>query len=68
MKDELGRRLAGTRWLRGIGLASEGGDYHVKVNVEALTPEVRAAVPRQCGSVQVRIEAVGDLHAGGQEP
>jgi hypothetical protein len=68
VKDELGRRLAGTRWLRGIGLASEGDDYHVKVNVEALTPEVLAAIPRQCGSVQVRIEAVGGLHAGSQEP
>lgn len=68
VKTELGRRLAGTRWFRGIGLASDGDDYHVKVNVETLTPEVLAAVPRQCGSVQVRLEAVGDLHAGGQEP
>ncbi len=68
MKTELSRRLAGRPWLRGIGLASEGDDYHVKVNVEALTPEILAAVPRQWGSVQVRIEAVGALHAGSQEP
>ncbi|MBZ4421523.1 hypothetical protein [Myxococcus sp. RHSTA-1-4] len=67
MKSELGRRLAGTKWLRGIGLASEEGDYHVKVNVEALTPEVLAAVPAQCGSVQVRIEAIGDIHARGKK-
>jgi hypothetical protein len=67
VKSELGRRLAGTKWLRGIGLASEGDDYHVKVNVEALTPEVLAAIPAQYGSVRVRIEAIGDIHAMGKK-
>ncbi|WP_255425053.1 hypothetical protein [Corallococcus sp. AB049A] len=35
----------------------------MKVNVDALTPEVRATIPEHCDDVKVLVEAVGDLHA-----
>jgi len=60
LKSQLGR----PEWLRGIGIAAEpDGKLYLKVNVAALTPDVRAAVPETLDDVSVRIEVVGDIKA-----
>lgn len=65
-KETLRSAIGRPEWLRGIGVsfAPEGG-YCVKVNVQALTDEVRRLVPEEVDGVQVRFEAVGDIKALG---
>ena len=60
-KTHLGARLAGRRWLRGIGLEGSGDQYRVRVNVDAITPDVHEAIPRDLDGVEVTVASVGDL-------
>ncbi len=60
-KKHLGARLAGRSWLRGIGLEGSGDHYRVRVNVEALTPEVRKEIPAAVDDVEVLVKAVGNI-------
>jgi len=62
-KAVLKERIGRPSWLRGIGIGGEPGDYCVKVNVSALTDEVRAVVPSAVGGVRVVIDAVGTIRA-----
>lgn len=63
-KAALKSRLGRPPWLRGIGIGADpDGGLHVKVNVAALTPEVRESVPETLDGVPVRLEAVGEVNA-----
>ena len=62
-KSQLGARLAGRRWLRGIGLEGSGDQYHLRVNVDALTPDVRGEIPDRVEGVEVSVQAVGNISA-----
>jgi hypothetical protein len=59
----LGARLAGRHWLRGIGLEGSGTDYRVRVNVDAVTPDVTQQIPKQVDGVDVSVEVVGSISA-----
>jgi hypothetical protein len=60
----LGARLGCPPWLRGIGIMADGhGSCFLKVNVQALTEEVRTALPDEINGVPIRVEAVGTLRA-----
>jgi hypothetical protein len=56
-------RLDRPSWLRGIGISREGENFFIKVNVDRITPEVRAIIPEEIGGVQIRIEPVGEIEA-----
>ncbi|MEO8284326.1 MAG: hypothetical protein ABI568_13160 [Pseudarthrobacter sp.] len=61
-KTTLKSRIGRPEWLRGIGIAADpDGTPYVKVNVAALTPEVREAVPEEIDGVLIRVETVGDI-------
>lgn len=61
LKERLGR----APWLRGIGIGGEPGNYCVKVNVDALTEEVRVAVPLMVEGVRVVVDPVGSIRPFG---
>jgi hypothetical protein len=62
-KATLKEKLGHPHWLRGIGIAGESGNYCVKVNVDVMSDEVRAAVPPAVNGVRVMINAVGNIRA-----
>lgn len=62
-QEKLGRSLDFPTWLRGIGLMHDSaGSYFLKVNVQAMTDEVRAALPAEIEGVPVKVDVVGVLH------
>lgn len=63
-KTRLRERLGRPPWLRGIGVAEEPGKgFVVQVNVDAVSADVRAAVPERLRGVPVRTEQVGRVRA-----
>lgn len=64
-KSQLGAQLAGYTWLRGVGLEGSGDDFRLRVNVAALTPDVRAQIPQAVDGVEVAVQAIGDVLAFG---
>ncbi|KKL60719.1 hypothetical protein LCGC14_2202510 [marine sediment metagenome] len=63
-QDLLGAKLNRPSWLRGIGLTHDSKrSWSLKVNVQALTDEVKAVVPKMVGDVPVSVEVVGDIVA-----
>lgn len=59
LRSQLGR----PEWLRGIGVGVDPDGYFVKVNVAAISADVKKQVPPQIGAVRVRVEAVGEITA-----
>lgn len=63
-KSELLVLLANKSWLRGVGLStSSRGKTVLKVNVEELTPQVRAEIPRTVKGVAVRVAEIRAIKA-----
>lgn len=62
-KKELFGLLKAKSWLRGIGLTKVRGKPALRVNVKAMTRQVRASIPRTVQGVQVTVAAIGDIHA-----
>ena len=63
-KETLRSAMGRPRWLRGVGLGQDRHGYFVRVNVDAITPELREDIPREVDGVRVWLEAVGDITAG----
>jgi len=61
-KAILRTRIGHPSWLRGVGIGQDAAGSHVvKVNVAAVTEEVRTGLPTIVGHVPVVVEAVGDI-------
>ncbi len=67
-KGELQLLIGSKSWLRGIGLSTTTrGKPVLKVNVAALTPQVRAEIPRKVMGVQVRVAEIRGIKALARE-
>jgi len=64
-KETLRSKIGRPDWLRGIGIGQDEQGYFVKVNVKAVTPEIREQIPEHLGGVSIHLEAVGDITAAG---
>jgi hypothetical protein len=61
-QEALGTRIAREPWLSGIAVvADEHGSHYLRVNVQSMTNEVRAAVPTEIDGVPVSVEVIGTL-------
>jgi len=64
VKALLKERLGKPDWLRGIGIGNDSAHgFVVRVNVDALTDEIRKSVPALIESVQIEIQATGEAQA-----
>ena len=62
-KAMLKNKLSGAVWLRGIGIGGSPDNYCVKVNVAAMTDEVRNEIPTTINGVPVIVTVVGNIKA-----
>jgi hypothetical protein len=61
-QDKLGTRIGAKPWLRGIAVLADGsGSHYLRVNVQAMTEDVKTAVPKNVEGVPIIVQPVGKL-------